>query len=293
MPGNLLESRIDDIVLLPDCELHQPVNAASVYRKSFDHWLTQSARESGVIIYNATLKSLSLKRDHIIIKLECNNMEQEINARYVIGADGLGSHVRSSLYLNLKLQFAEAYQAYVEGKLPEEAVYVYFPLDEPRVTFFWVIPKREIVVVGVGGLPPINLKKLMQNFLSMVNMKYKLGKILKYEAYPIAIFSPTNFRLGIRRVLLVGDAACLVNPFTGEGIYSSMMSGMLASESIIENFDEPSKAFQTYRKKLKPLLIKLKEMHSLFMYYQSLNHAERQSFLKDYFETNAGNIYRA
>ena len=290
MPENLRECRIDDIILLPDCQLHQRVDAVSVQRKSFDHWLAQSAEESGAAIYNATLKSLSIKRDHIILKLECNRLEQEITAKYVIGADGLGSTVRSSLYSNLKPQFVEAYQAYVEGQLPREAVYVHFPLDEARVTFFWVIPKKENVVVGVGGLPPIDLKRLMQNFLSMAKEKYKLGKTLKYEAYPIPVFSPANLRLGKRRTFLVGDAACLANPFTGEGIYGSLMSGMLAGESIAENFDDPSKALRSYRQRLKPLVTKLKEMHSLCAYYQSLNRKERQSFVKDYFEIDTANI---
>src|SRR3990170_2615249 len=63
MPESLLESRVDDIVLLPDCDLHQQVDAVSVQRKSFDHWLAQSAEESGAVVYNATLKSFSRKRD--------------------------------------------------------------------------------------------------------------------------------------------------------------------------------------------------------------------------------------
>lgn len=289
MPENLLECRVDDLILLPDCELHQPINAVSVYRKYFDHWLAQGSEKSGAVVYNATLKSLSRKNDQIILKLNRNGMEQEITAKYVIGADGFGSTVRSSLY-KLKPQFVEAYQAYVEGQLPREAVYVYFPLDEAGVTFFWVIPKKANVVVGVGGLPPLDLKRLMQNFLSMAKEKYKLGKILKYEAYPIAVFSPANLKLGKRRTFLVGDAACLANPFTGEGIYGSLMSGMLVARSIVENFDDPSKALQTYRQRLKPLLSKLKEMHSLYAYYLSLNHEEKQSFVKEYFEKGTANI---
>ncbi len=283
IPENLLENRISDLILLPACELHQSINAVSVYRKYFDHWLTQKAEDTGVLFYRATLKSLIRKKDQIILKLTHNRMEQEIKAKYVVGADGFGSTVRSSLY-TLKPQFMEAYQAYVEGKLPREAVYVYFPLHEAGVTFFWLIPKKGNIVVGVGGLPTVDLKRLMQNFLSMAKEKYTLRRILKYEAYPIAVFSPANLKLGKRRTFLVGDAACLANPFTGEGIYGSLISGMLASRSITEYFDEPSEALQTYRQKLKPLISKLKEMHSLCSYYLSLNHEEKQSFVKEYFE---------
>lgn len=292
MPENLVESPIEDIILLPDCEFHQPVSGISVYRKFFDYWLTQSAKNAGAVIHNATLKSLSQGEDYVVMKLKCDNLKQEISAKYVIGADGVGSTVRSCLYPNLKRQLAEAHQAYIEGQLPKNAVYVHFPLEEPQVTYFWMIPKKEIVVIGVGGLPPINLKKLMQSFRSMIKEKYKLGKVLKYETYPIPIFLPANFRLGERNMLLVGDAAGLANPFTGEGIFTSLVSGKAASEAIIKDFDEPSQVFKTYKKKLKTLLTKLGKMYELFTYYQSLDYKGRKSILESSFETNVETTYK-
>lgn len=292
IPQDLLEKRIEEIILLPDCEIHQPISAVSVYRKFFDHWLTQNAEEEGAVIHNATLKSLSQKQDYIVMNLKCNNLMQEMSAKYVVGADGAGSTVRSCLYPNLKRQLAEAHQVYVEGELPKNAVYVYFPLKEPQVTYFWTIPKKKFVGIGVGGLPPIDLKKLMKSFLSMIKEKFKLRKILKYETYPIPVFSPTNLALGERRILLVGDAASLANPFTGEGIFSSLVSGKLASQAIIENFDEPSRVSKIYKKKLKPLLTELRQMYALFNYYHSLDYKRRQSFVKDCFEADK-NIYQA
>jgi len=287
MPEKLVENPLEEIILLPDCESHQPISGASVYRKTFDYWLTQNAKEAGAVIHNATLKSLSQKQNHIIMKLKYHNSKQEISTKYIVGADGAGSTVRSCLYPNQKPQLAEAYQAHVKGQLPKNAVYIHFPLEEPRVTYFWAVPKKKIVVVGVGGLPPINLKKLMQNFLSMIEEKFKLGKILKYEAHPIPIFSPGDFALGEKRILLVGDAASLVNPFTGEGISSSLVSGKLTSEAIMKEFNEPSQVIKEYEKRMEPLLATLREGHELFTYYQSLDYKERQSILKGFFESDA------
>lgn len=284
IPQNLVESRPNDIILLPKCDLHQPISGVSVYRKTFDYWLTQKSEEAGAVIDNTALRSLSRKHNYIVIELKHNNLNKKISAKYIVGADGVGSAVRSFLYPNHKRQMARTYQAYVEGLLPKEAVYIYFPLKEPRVTFFWAIPKKNVVVVGVGGLPPINLKKLMQNFLSMVKKICGLGRVLKYETYPIPMFSPSNFKLGEKRILIVGDAASLANPFTGEGIHSSLMSGKLASEAIIKNFNEPSQVFRTYKKQMRPLLTRLREMHTLFTYYQSLDYVRRKSFLEDSLE---------
>jgi len=288
IPEKILESQIEDVILLPDCKFHERVSAVSIYRKPFDYWLTQKAEEAGAVIHIATLKSLSQERDCIIMKLKSNDLMQEISAKYVIGADGAGSTVRSCLYPNQKRQLAEAYQAYAKGQLSKKAVYVYFPLEETRVTFFWLIPKKRNVVFGVGGLPPIDLKKLMQDFHSMIKERYKLGKIWRYEAHPIPIFSPADYRIGEGRILLVGDAASLANPFTGEGIFSSLVSGKAAIEAIIEDFNESSHATKTYKKKLKTLISKLKGLYELSMYYQSLDYEGRQSILESYF----GNVHK-
>ena len=108
---------------------------------------------------------------------------------------------------------------------------------------------------------------------------------MRYEAYPIPTFSPTDFALGKKRTLLVGDAASLANPFTGEGIFSSLISGKLAAEAIIEDFNEPFQVPKTYRKKMKPLISRLRKMHIMYTYYQSLNYKERQEIVKSYFES--------
>lgn len=287
IPQNLLEKRTEEIIfLLPDCEFHQQISAVSVHRKFFDYWLTRKAEEAGAAIHNATLKSLYQKQDYIILKLEHNGLKEEISAKYVIGADGVGSNVRTFLYPHQKRQLAEAYQVYVEGQLPKNAVYAHFPLKEPRVTFFWMIPKKEIVVVGVGGLPPINLKRLLQNFLSKVKQNYRLGKILKHEIHPIPIFSPANLALGKRRILLAGDAASLADPFTGEGIFSSLVSGKLASRAVVKDYDNPSQVSKTFKKEMKPLLTELEEAYTLFTHYHSLGYTGRRSFLKSYFGAN-------
>ena len=123
----------------------------------------------------------------------------------------------------------------------------------------------------------------MQEFLSFLRKGYDLGDIVKQEANPIAAFSPHTLKLGKQRVLLVGDASFLANPFTGEGIYGALISGRAAGESIAENLFEPSRALKAYKQKLKPLLSKMKQAYSLWTYYLSLNRETKQSFVKDYF----------
>ncbi|MCA2228502.1 NAD(P)/FAD-dependent oxidoreductase [Nonomuraea aurantiaca] len=56
---------------------------------------------------------------------------------------------------------------------------------------------------------------------------------------------------GAGRVLLAGDAAGLINPLTGEGIYYALLSGRLAGEAAVESPDDP---LTLYRGKLRGAL---------------------------------------
>jgi len=287
MPENIVEIQIEDIVfLLLDHEFRQPNKGVSVYRRFFDYWLAQEAEKAGAIVQKATLKSVLQKQDYVTMKLQRNNLLEEIKTKYVVGADGVGSAVRTSLLLGSKRQLVETYQTYAIGQLPENAVYLFFPIKESKVTYFWIIPKKEIVVLGVGGLPPVNVKKLMRNFLSTMKRKYNLGRVLRYEAYPIAVFSPANLALGKNRVLLVGDAASLANPFTGEGVFNSLVSGKLAGEVIASHFNDSLLVFRMYRRKMKNLLAELNVAYNFFIQYQSSNPAQRSVILKRIFLDN-------
>jgi geranylgeranyl reductase family protein len=67
------------------------------------------------------------------------------------------------------------------------------------------------------------------------------GVKLSGHTLPLSISRPEP---AVGRVLLVGDAASLINPFTGEGIYSAIASGALAGEAAVR---DPAAAATTYR----------------------------------------------
>ena len=60
------------------------------------------------------------------------------------------------------------------------------------------------------------------------------GVELKGHTLPLTVQKP---RPAVGRVLLVGDAASLISPFTGEGIYSAIVSGALAGRAAVTEAD--------------------------------------------------------
>lgn len=61
-------------------------------------------------------------------------------------------------------------------------------------------------------------------------------QITKIAGWPLSCYDPSTINVK-DRVLLTGDAAGFINPFTGEGIQYALQSGRLAAETIIGSFE--------------------------------------------------------
>jgi flavin-dependent dehydrogenase len=98
--------------------------------------------------------------------------------------------------------------------------------------YAWCFPKRDELSIGVGCRMDrmSNLKESWRDFVSMLE---------RTRGIQIDLDSTRSFRVPLggcekriigRRTMLVGDAAGLVSPFSGEGIYYAMESGQIAAD---------------------------------------------------------------
>jgi geranylgeranyl reductase family protein len=115
--------------------------------------------------------------------------------------------------------------------------------DVPMPGYGWVFPvANRAANVGVGFLPGRHAQTAVKAMERFVHGK-AVGSILDgarqaapVKGYPIRVDflrSPT----AAERMLLVGEAAGLVNPLTGEGIDYALESGMLAAEHIAHGLE--------------------------------------------------------
>jgi flavin-dependent dehydrogenase len=159
------------------------------------------------------------------IKIINKNIElNKIKSKFIINASGF----RRSRELFLCMQ------SFVKMKNPEFSVI--FRKNLNPVGYSWIFPLFENYAnIGTGGLIKTFKLPITKAFDKFAK-EFKINASKKYVS-PIGIhsdFNPLTQTLKKRTVLNVGEAANLVNPLTGEGIYYALRSGEIVANSLSE-----------------------------------------------------------
>ena len=239
----------------------------AVNRARFDDFLVKQAKNIGAnFLENEKAKKLKLGKDISII-LTTN---KTIKAKVIVGADGADSFVAKSIglkpfdYLRIGIQAELPIKKYIANY--EDRI----SLDWGTIHYgyAWVFPKGDLLSVGVGG--PINLGQQLKDYLSrfLKNRDLKTGNV-KLTGHLIPHRISKN-PISLDRVLLVGDAAGLVDFWTGEGIFYAIRSSQIAVKSIKDFFDRDKKNLMDYEMNINRIL--LPELKASYFFSRLFNH---------------------
>ncbi|MEM9985709.1 MAG: NAD(P)/FAD-dependent oxidoreductase, partial [Bacteroidota bacterium] len=230
-----------DIPLRLDPE-NSLVPAYVAARLDFDHFLVEQVKAAPdlEVMEGFTLRHLDTHEDGFLLSDGSNSF----TARLVIGADGANSVVTRKLAQHkvAPKHHSAGVRLYcrpVEGFHPQRYLELHY-LPELLPGYFWIFPLPDgRVNVGLGMLTK-DLQKQPQNLrsrlLELLATHPRLAdRFAKAEAEgPVQGFGLPlgSLRRNIsgKGWMLVGDAAGLIDPFTGEGIGNAMISGRLAAQ---------------------------------------------------------------
>lgn len=217
-----------------------------IKRLVFDNWLFEIAKQNknAEIFQQINVSSVSTTDEFAEVKLDDGKI---FRAKIILGCDGAHSIVAKKL-ANFKVDrkhYSGAVRQYYKNVkvLEGNALEVYF-LKGYLPGYFWIFPlKNNEANVGFGMLSDtiakqkIDLKKSMNDIINQIPEVAERFK----DAIPLEETTGFGLPLGSKkynisgnRFVLCGDAASLIDPFSGEGIETAMESGKFAAEQILK-----------------------------------------------------------
>ena len=260
-------------------------NAFTVHRAKFDPWFAKLAEDAGAVVINRTTADDVIKEDGKIIGVKTER--GDALADVVVAADGVNSVLARQAGLREELQPDTVVLAAKEViALPKTRIEERFNLgpDEGVAAMLigwgtgmhagFLYTNRDTLSIGIGvslrdldrsGQRPNEMLEQFKNHPSIVPL-IQDGELKEYSAHLI----PEGGYDHVRRVytngmLVVGDAAMLVNAINWEGTNLALTSGILAGETVIQakkKGDFSARSLASYRQRLEESFV-LKDLRKL------------------------------
>lgn len=210
-----------------------------VDRDIFDEWLRNRAAESGATRVTGKCEEVDDSNNIVTLsyRSDRNGELQTVTTRSVIGADGARSSVAAQCLKNAeRVPCVFAYHEIVE--VPDEVTEDYDPTrcdvyyqGHLSADFYaWIFPHGKTASIGLGsadkGFPLRETTRLMREQTGLADWK-----TLRREGAPIPLKPLKRWDNG-RNVVVAGDAAGVVAPSSGEGIYYAMTAGRMSADAV-------------------------------------------------------------
>jgi len=218
-----IDAVVEDVIERVDCRLDfgarfvrraQAPLAYMTQRRRLDHFLLEQAAAAGAEV-----------------RLGAPVDAREVDAGVIVGADGCNGSTAKQLGLGGGIVHGVA----LEANYPHDPRYartMTLEIGSVRGGYGWLFPKGDHVNVGVGG-----------NASEGPRLRAVLRRLCEaYGVDPEAATETRGYRLPMRtsattlvrgNAAVIGDAAGLVDPFSGDGMYEAFLSAQLVADAIL------------------------------------------------------------
>lgn len=229
-----------------------------VQRPRFDQALVQRAAAAGARVLEGhsftALESTAAGVELRLLQRDSGGgaaIERRLRARHVIGADGASGAVAASVGLRSSPRVALAMELEVPHRWQPgdpllRADLLHLDYGVLRRGYAWVFPKADHLNIGAGEFhgrfrdarrdpgARARLRAAIDGYAAALGVDPGRLAGLRAHAHPLPFWDgPEPLHSPDGRVLLVGDAAGLINPLFGDGLLHAIRSGRLAAEALL------------------------------------------------------------
>ncbi len=199
-----------------------------VRRDVFDHFLVKKAQEQGAAV----------KDDTAVLGIEWKGNGWQVNTAegpflgtYLIAADGAKGLMAKWLgFGNRKRKLGGALEAEARQPIADDQT-LHFEFGMVKNGYIWNFPKADGYSIGIGtfrGGEAQDFKRILTKYSTLFNVDFSTTE---QHGHPLCLWDGDQ-ALHTQNALLAGEAACVVDPMTAEGIRPSIMTGVKAAEAI-------------------------------------------------------------
>jgi geranylgeranyl reductase len=242
IPDHLLAAKIRGARMIAPShrEVHMPVEGGfvgMVDREVFDEYLRERARSGGAERVTGTYTEITRDDGDVFVHYtDAQGARRALRTRLVIGADGALSRVAKQQVTSERPELVFAYHEILEsptsGRFDGSRCDVVYEGQISPDFYGWVFPHGPTLSVGSGSADKgFKLKDSVARLRRDSDLEG--ARVIRREGAPIPMRPLAKWDNG-RDVILAGDAAGVVAPASGEGIYYAMLGGRLAADAASE-----------------------------------------------------------
>jgi len=224
-----------------------------INRHLFGQRLLKDAIDSGAVLFDSTHVSEPIIKNGFVKGVLAGNLKTgsktELRGKVTIDASGFSAVIRSKMPPEIgidqtinKEDYVISYREIRELKEEIEEPQFFKMYLNQKVSqggYYWIIPEggtRVNVGLGVSAVENLNPKSQLYEYV-LSSIFFENSAVIHGGGGYVPVRKPLDSHVG-NGIVVIGDAACQVNPISGGGIGPSMMGGKIAGDIITEALEK-------------------------------------------------------